>query len=82
MIDSTNSTPLIASVATNAPALISNASVLPALVGGILVHTYHIIVNGGGLKRLGSNFWNGAPQPIAAQLEAKVATADLAPVVK
>jgi hypothetical protein len=69
MIDPTNSIPVITSVVQNTPALMSNASVLPALIGGILVHAYHIIVNGGGLKRLGSNLWNGA-------------VADLPPVAK
>lgn len=33
--------------------------VVAALAAGTLVHAYHVIVNGGGVKRLWSNFWNG-----------------------
>lgn len=66
MID-TNALPVITDTAAqHAQSAVTSLNVIFMMAGGIVIHAYHTIVNGGGVRRIWSNFWNGqalAPIP-------------------
>lgn len=61
MLD-TNTLSQIAQAAPAAQNAFNAWHVVALGAGAVIAHAYHSIVNGGGVKRLGSNFWNGKPQ--------------------
>lgn len=61
MID-TNSIPVIEHAATVTQSALNAWSVVFAMSGGIVVHAYHLIVQGGGLRGIFSNLWSGNTQ--------------------
>lgn len=60
MID-TNALPNAQAAAAAVQSTFNAWHVVALGAGGMLMHGYHTVVNGGGMKKIWSAFWNGAP---------------------
>jgi len=59
MIDPTNSPEVVQSLVTSAPTTFNAWHVVALLIGGLVIHTYHAVVNAGGYMAIARRFKYG-----------------------